>query len=81
MQRRLSFIDKMIANADQALRTLVPSAANATQSSPAENQHSGELDEQQRLHIAGLMGVSRLLISIPVNTVGWCRMAKVRGRR
>ena len=34
MQRRLSFIDKMIANADQALRTLVPSAANATQSSP-----------------------------------------------
>ena len=58
MQRRLSFIDKMIANADQALRTLVPSAANATQSSPAENQHSGELDEQQRLHIAGLMRIN-----------------------
>ena len=25
---------------------------------PAENQHSGELDEQQRLHIAGLMRIN-----------------------
>jgi ubiquinone biosynthesis monooxygenase Coq7 len=58
MQRRLSFVDKMIANADLALRTLVPSAANAAQSSPAENRQSGELDDQKRLHIAGLMRIN-----------------------
>lgn len=58
MQRRLSFVDKIIVNADLALRTLVPSAANAAQPSPAENQRSGKLDDQQRLHIAGLMRIN-----------------------
>ena len=58
MQRRLSFVDKMIANADLVLRTLVPSAANAAQASPAENQQSGAIDDQQRLHIAGLMRIN-----------------------
>jgi len=58
MQRHLSFVDKIITNADLALRTLVPSAANAGQPSPAESQQSGEVNDQQRHHIAGLMRIN-----------------------
>lgn len=58
MQRRLSLIDKLIGNADQALRTLVPSAAQASKPSPAEDASCGELAENQRRHIAGLMRIN-----------------------
>lgn len=56
--RQPNFIDKLIANADLALRTLVPSAAHANQTSPAESRESAELDESQRRKVAGLMRIN-----------------------
>ena len=58
MQRRLSPIDKLISNADQALRTLVPNAATAAQPSPAEEKNHTEFDREQQKHIAGLMRIN-----------------------
>ncbi len=58
MQRRLSLIDKLISNADQALRTLVPSAATASQTSPAEGKAEATFNEQQTQHVAGLMRIN-----------------------
>lgn len=58
MQRRLSFVDKLISNADQALRTLVPSAANSIVPSPAVKKDHAELSAQEQKHIAGLMRIN-----------------------
>ena len=58
MSRHLSLIDKLISNADQALRTLVPTAATATAASPAEGLAHSELDRRQTHHIAGLMRIN-----------------------
>lgn len=58
MQRQLSLIDKLIGNADRALRTLVPNASTAAQPSPATDKTAAELDEPQRQHIAGLMRIN-----------------------
>lgn len=58
MDRQFSFLDKLIVNADNALRTLVPTAANAERKSPASGKDCDELDEQQRKHIAGLMRIN-----------------------
>ena len=58
MQRRLSLVDKLISNADQALRTLVPSAANSIVPSPAANKDHAEFSQQQQKHIAGLMRIN-----------------------
>ncbi|WP_101758928.1 2-polyprenyl-3-methyl-6-methoxy-1,4-benzoquinone monooxygenase [Oceanicoccus sp. KOV_DT_Chl] len=58
MQRHLSLIDKLIINADQALRTLVPNAAAASQASPAESKPHSELDSTQQKHVAGLMRIN-----------------------
>lgn len=58
MQRRLSLIDKLICNADQALRTLVPSAATASQPTPALGKPDIEMETTQKKHIAGLMRIN-----------------------
>lgn len=58
MQRRLSVIDKLIGSADQALRTLVPGAANPNRHNPADNCDYSELSEGERKHVAGLMRVN-----------------------
>lgn len=58
MQRHLSLVDKLIVNADQALRTLVPTAAQAAKPSPATNQDCVELDTSTQKHIAGLMRIN-----------------------
>ena len=58
MQRRLSFVDKLISNADQALRTLVPSAANSIVPSPAVTKDHAEFSAQEQKHIAGLMRIN-----------------------
>lgn len=58
MLRQLSGLDKLIAHADNALRTLTPKAASASRKSPAEDKSCGELSEQERKHIAGLMRVN-----------------------
>ena len=58
MQRRLSFVDKLISNADQALRTLAPTAANSMAPSPAEKKDHAEFSEQEQKHIGGLMRIN-----------------------
>lgn len=58
MPRHLSLIDKLISQADQALRTLVPDAAQATQASPAASKPFHPLDGAEKKHIAGLMRVN-----------------------
>ncbi len=58
MQRRLSLIDKLIVNADQALRTLVPTAAKAEQASPATPFEDCELSNNEKKHVAGLMRIN-----------------------
>lgn len=57
--RNLSFLDKLIVNGDQALRTLVPSAATAHRVNPAQEQSAtGKLSEKESRHIAGLMRIN-----------------------
>lgn len=58
MQRHLSLFDKLIINADQALRTLVPTAATAGRDNPAKQQPFSERSESERKHIAGLMRIN-----------------------
>lgn len=58
MARQLSLIDKLIINADQTLRTLVPSAAKAARSNPAQDHPPATLSEQERKHVAGLMRIN-----------------------
>ena len=56
--RHLSPFDKLIQNADLALRTLIPGAANQQRPSPAQASDENELDEQERKHAAGLMRIN-----------------------
>ena len=56
--RRHTLIDKLISNADQALRTLVPGAATAYRDSPATARQESELNDQERRHAAGLMRIN-----------------------
>lgn len=56
--RHLSLFDKVIQNADLALRTLIPGAANQQRPSPAQVSDDIELDEQERKHAAGLMRIN-----------------------
>lgn len=58
MQRQLSFIDRLICSADQALRTMVPSESAAKQASPGDQQQQSELSAEQTQHIAGLMRIN-----------------------
>ncbi|HCG77964.1 MAG TPA: demethoxyubiquinone hydroxylase family protein, partial [Oceanospirillales bacterium] len=57
-RRQFSLFDKLITNADQALRTLVPGAATAERASPAQSREYSELSEQERQHAAGLMRIN-----------------------
>jgi ubiquinone biosynthesis monooxygenase Coq7 len=61
--RHLSPFDKFIQNADLALRTLIPGAANPQRPSPAQTSADiaashYELDDQERKHAAGLMRIN-----------------------
>ena len=56
--RHLSPFDKFIQNADLALRTIIPGAANQQRPSPAQSSTESELDEQERKHAAGLMRIN-----------------------
>ena len=56
--RRLSLFDKFIANADQALRTLVPGAAQEERISPAANIENSDMTDSERKHAAGLMRIN-----------------------
>ncbi|CAH0991466.1 3-demethoxyubiquinol 3-hydroxylase [Sinobacterium norvegicum] len=54
---KLSFLDRLCLNADTALRTLIPGAAQATRDNPA-NQYDESIDQQDCRHIAGLMRIN-----------------------
>ena len=58
MTRHLTLFDKLIINADNALRTLVPTAATAQRKNPAAIETCNELDSEQQKHIAGLMRIN-----------------------
>jgi ubiquinone biosynthesis monooxygenase Coq7 len=58
MTRQHTLFDKLISNADQALRTLVPNSTTAERDNPASRHHSSELSEPQRQHVAGLMRIN-----------------------
>jgi ubiquinone biosynthesis monooxygenase Coq7 len=59
MQRRkLSILDQLIENADQALRTLSGEANQAQRPSPGTAKSEGELSPEERRHAAGLMRVN-----------------------
>ncbi|MDK2777858.1 MAG: 2-polyprenyl-3-methyl-6-methoxy-1,4-benzoquinone monooxygenase [Pseudomonadota bacterium] len=56
--RRYSLFDKLIQNADQALRTLVPGAAQEYRPSPADKRPHHDMSEQEAQHAAGLMRIN-----------------------
>lgn len=58
MNKKLSFIDKLVINADLALKTLSHGAVSAERPSPAAEIAETDLDRYQRLHIAGLMRIN-----------------------
>lgn len=58
MRKTHSFIDRLFCHADNALRTLTPGAVKAATPSPAEQQTSTDLSDQQTKHFAGLMRVN-----------------------
>lgn len=57
-RQRLSAIDHFLVQADQALRTLAGSAPQPQRVSPARKAPEGELSEQEKRHVAGLMRVN-----------------------
>ena len=56
--RRYSFVDRLLSQADQSLRTLVPGAAQAQRPSPSQHMPNVPMDEHERQHIAGLMRIN-----------------------
>lgn len=56
--RKISFIDRVIANADQVLQTLNKNTVQADRPSPARQQPEAELSDKDRKHIAGLMRIN-----------------------
>lgn len=56
--RHYSLFDKLIHNADQALRTLVPGAAQEERSSPAQTRDFSDMTEEEKKHAAGLMRIN-----------------------
>ncbi len=57
-QRQLSFIDKLITEADSVMRTVTSRGNRAARPSPAEGHTEATLSEPERRHAAGLMRVN-----------------------
>ena len=57
-QRHYSPIDRLLLQADTALRTLIPNSSHASRPSPAVLEPQSNLDAQQTGHIAGLMRIN-----------------------
>ena len=57
-QRHYTPVDRLLLQADAALRTLLPFSGQPGRPSPAVVQPEAELDEQQTQHIAGLMRIN-----------------------
>ncbi|MDP2505006.1 MULTISPECIES: 2-polyprenyl-3-methyl-6-methoxy-1,4-benzoquinone monooxygenase [unclassified Oceanobacter] len=56
--RQYSLPDRLLASADQALRTLVPGAAAASRPSPAQQREQHEMTDAERQHAAALMRIN-----------------------
>ncbi|MEW5249360.1 2-polyprenyl-3-methyl-6-methoxy-1,4-benzoquinone monooxygenase [Microbulbifer sp. 2201CG32-9] len=56
--RKLSGLDRLLVQADRALRTLSPGAPTHTRPSPARGEDEADLSEAERRHAAGLMRVN-----------------------
>lgn len=57
-ERQLSFVDKLIVEADALLRTVSGSGNRAERPSPAQGHQDTALSDTQRRHVAGLMRVN-----------------------
>lgn len=57
-ERHFSPVDRLLLQADTALRTLLPFSGQPTRPSPALVQPDTELDTKQSKHIAGLMRIN-----------------------
>lgn len=57
-QRHYSPFDRLILQADAAMRTLIPNSSHASRPSPAVVEPHSTLDAQQTKHIAGLMRIN-----------------------
>jgi len=56
--RRLSAVDRLLASANNALRTVAAPAGEATRAYPAETVAEADLSDAERRHAAGLMRVN-----------------------
>jgi ubiquinone biosynthesis monooxygenase Coq7 len=56
--RHYSLLDRFITEADKALRTIAPNAAQAHRASPASTHTESMLSTEERRHTAGLMRVN-----------------------
>ena len=57
-QRHFSSLDRLLMQADAALRTLTPNSSHASRPSPAIVETESALDAAQAQHIAGLMRIN-----------------------
>jgi ubiquinone biosynthesis monooxygenase Coq7 len=57
-ERHFSPVDRLLLQADAALRTLLPFSGQPTRPSPAIVQPEAELDKRQAQHVAGLMRIN-----------------------
>ena len=57
-QRHYSPVDRLLLQADAALRTLVPNSSHASRPSPALVEPHSTVDAQHTKHIAGLMRIN-----------------------
>lgn len=57
-QRHYSPIDRLLLQADAAMRTLIPNSNHASRPSPAIVEAKSSLDAEQSRHIAGLMRIN-----------------------
>ena len=57
-ERHYSPADRLLLQADMALRTLLPFSGHPSRPSPAVVQPDAQLDEQQARHVAGLMRIN-----------------------
>ena len=57
-ERHLTPLDRLLASANNALRTVATPAGRSARPNPAEHIIDAELDDRQKAHAAGLMRVN-----------------------
>jgi len=58
LERHYSLIDRLLLQADAALRTLIPGSSQPSRPSPANTVGETNLSENQNRHLAGLMRIN-----------------------